>query len=351
MKLRVCLAILAVLIMSSIAHAQSSRIAFATDRGSTDFDIYTMREDGTHQTEMTDESGAARRPSYSFNGQNLLYHIDKDIWIADISGTPSPQNLTMGTGVLECSGSNICHEVDAGPRINVSGDFLIVFTRDASSPTSGIAGDIFLATVDVSEGELVNLHTVKDDSLINYQPSWCGDDHVIWSREIDPMCGGSCGASQLYWWELCIQEVDQNGTIGSAECYLGVSHQKANHYPSCNASGDMVAFAQSPGDIKPVGGGDYIETPHDICTMDLQAGTPVQIEDSVVCLINDDVDDTKPVWSPSGSQLAYGQGDLDDVTAYEIYKVNADDLGNQTPERLTDNDDADNDPDWGPAAL
>lgn len=205
-------------------------------------------------------------------------------------------------------------------------------------------------TVDVSEGLLTNIQTIADDSLINYHPVWCGNDHVMWSREI--ICT-TCELSELYWWELCIQAVDEGGPEGSPTCYLGsATHLKANQHPSCNVGGDMVAFAQSNGDRKDAQTLEYIEQPHQICTMDLLAGSQQEIEDSVRCLSGDsEVDDTNPVWKPGNTMLAFASQRMmsDDTTDYEIWQVNSVSIETQTPQFITDNDQEipDLDPDWG----
>jgi Tol biopolymer transport system component len=339
--------------MSSVIQA-SSRIAFSSDQqSSADLDVYVMQDDGTNQTRLTDapSSGLAHRTSYSYDGRRVLYDVAGDIWVARTVGSPSPQNLTAFTEG-DCSGDEVCEDADAGPKINTAGDFLIVFTKETEED---LTSEIYIATYNVGTGALSHINPLTSDDggsgLIDYHPAWCGDDHVIWSRESNCVAPASCELTEKYFWELCIVEVSQTGPVGDPTCFLDWTSAKANQHPSCNESGDMVAFAQSDGDIK--SGDFYIEQPHDICTMDLTAEDP---EDAVECNTDfdtdSDVDENHPTWSPAGTQIAFasnkpnnGPSDVD----YEIWKVNDDFSG--TPVPLTDNTDVDDEPDWGAAVL
>jgi Tol biopolymer transport system component len=312
-----------------------------------------MEDDGDNPTRVSTESAAARRPSYSQDGTKMFYDVDGDIWVRNTGGSPSPTNLTAD--LEECDGTQVCEDVDAGPRFDEGEDYLVVFTRETTADTTG---DIYIATFDASEGELVDLEAITSGTgLINYHPAWCGDAHVIWSREIPNDCEPHCELGELYYWELCIQQVNENGAIpNTLTCYLGESHERANQHPSCNSDGTMAAFAQSLGDTK--AGTIFIEQPHEICTIDLEDEEP---ESTLDCLVdeendpNNELDDTNPAWSPGNSQLAFAseREGQDETSEYDIWAVNAQNLPQQTPVNLTDTDDdiLDLDPDWGPASL
>lgn len=110
--------------------------------------------------------------------------------------------------------------------------------------------------------------------------------------------------------------------------------------PSCNADGSKVAWARP---------GAYGS--HDIWVMEcdkLDCDNPVNLmQDS------HDLDDTHPVWSPGGTQIAFisdraRQFDQDDDDL-DVFRMNAD---GSEKENLTNNEEIeDNDVDWGGASL
>jgi len=268
------------------------------------------------------------------------------------TGSASAQVLIdYATG--HCGGASICEDADAEDRrINSDNDFRIVFTKETTADSTG---DIFIATVDISSGELTDVHQITDEpDVINYQPAWCGPDRVIWSREL----GGCeppppCGVFELYWWELCVQDVDESGPVaGTKECFLNnPNHLRANQHPSCDSVGRRVAFAQSLGDLKAGGDGLYIEQPHQVCTMFLEPTPPTTPEQTVSCLPkpNADIDDTDPVWSPGNGAIAFSSNRLaSNSDELDIWRVNSFNIQGQQPTNTTNTDETipDLHPDW-----
>jgi len=339
--------------MGSAVQAQSSVIAFSSDRASTDFDILIMKETGEAQTQVTSESAAARRPSISTDGTKIVYDDHDDLLMINHDGT-GPFTLTAGLSM--CDDYNFendpakpvvqgCEDADAGSVVNQDGDFLIVFTRETEQvspgPTFGSrVANLYLGRVDVSAGQLVDLEqlTFSEDCAdpIHYQAAWCGASHIVWSREI----GSLCSFSPDYDWEICTMPVDASGPLGAPTCYF-LNDETANQYPSCTAGGTKIAFAQSDGMDE--------ERPHDICTMNFDGS-------NLVCFTNEEddpdnlyYDDTRPSWSPSGTVIAFASDRVSGGGSdYEIWVMNAD--GSGLTQRTT-NSVPDDDPDYGAGRL
>ena len=368
MKRRTWVLALGVAVMGSLVQAQSSMIAFSSDRASTDFDILVMKESGEAQTPVTFEDAAARRPSIVFDGTKIVYDDHDNLFMYDgTTDPPTVPNLTAfpSPAAALCgdkAGGRGCEDADVGPRVQgglQDGDFLLVFTHETKeaagagqSPGARVA-NLWLGRVDVSEGQLVDLVQLTFSATcadpIHYQAAWCGGSHIVWSREI----GDACSAN-LYFWEICTMPINvlEPTPIGPVTCQLTTSgspnYQKANQYPSCNQNGTMedrmIAFAQSDGLQE--------ERPHDICTIafdDLEEGVPF-------CFVNLDdpdniYDDTRPSWSPSGTVLAFASNRPDggDSPDYEIWVMNAD--GQGVPQQRTTNEVPDDDPDYGAGRL
>src|SRR5262245_21630310 len=226
------------MLMPSTARAQSSRIAFVTDRTTEgDLDVWKMREDGTYPAEVTDETGDGHNPSIISTGLKIVYDFDDDLYVVGINGG-TPQNLT-GSGTDPCNedSSDLCTDPDAGPLVlGGQGDYRVVFTRTTGTG-NGLRSDIWMGTVDVSEGKLVGAVQVAAGWVNGSQrhPSWCGSTHVVWDRA-QPLTLGAR--------EICIVDVDADGPVGSPACYSGDDSDPVDYHvdeePACAPDGSKI---------------------------------------------------------------------------------------------------------------
>jgi hypothetical protein len=353
MRVRVCLAVLAVLVMTITVSstAQAGTILFTSDRDpSADQDVYIMRDDGTTQTQFTDEDDDAERPSYTLDSRNVVFtnSVTKQIYMRATTGTTS-QDLTGFEFPCEIG----CEDPDAGPYISgsIDKDFRLVFTKEVSEGGGGDA--IWIGTVDVSLGRVVDAREIVPyNNHDSYQPAWCGSSHIVWSRS-NIECGGPgnpCGINEDYPWELCTIEVDHEGLVvdGTERC---VMEDLGNQYPNCGVSDGVltVVWGQGDGDTKEPITGEFIEGPHEICRMPFTNFDPFDIDD-VQCFSNPDdpdnlLDDNKPVLSPDGNQMSFTTNRDGD---YDIWVMMS---NGDSPQPLTSNNDTDDDPDWGGSVL
>jgi hypothetical protein len=168
----------------------------------------------------------------------------------------------------------------------------------------------------------------------NWQPAWCGEDYVVWSRR---------DATVANDWEICTMRVTDVAFQETKRCY-GTADGLDDAHPSCGVrNGQLrVAWARE----KSQGGKARL------CTMKFEDFS------DVVCTPDGDydIDYTRPTWSPGGTQIAFAANmddELEPDDDYDIFVINSDQesLEEGIAEALTTNDDEDDDPDWGPAVL
>jgi len=113
------------MVMASAVQAQSSRIAFVSDRDDTDLNNWVMREDGTYPTQITSEAANVHRPSISPSGTRIVYEANGDLFMANTNGSGTPVTLANSP-----SGETYA-DPDAGPLLGFGnpGDFLVLFSR------------------------------------------------------------------------------------------------------------------------------------------------------------------------------------------------------------------------------
>lgn len=184
-----------------------------------------------------------------------------------------------------------------------------------------------MGTIDISEEDLVDVVALTEDSTSdNRQSAFCGDDHFVWIHE------------DSYGGELCYQEFDEYGAVGSPSCYFSGLGDRGDAYPSCDSTGTYIAWARETDDPNYAGN-------HEIWTTET-----ADIEGEAAAIQTGVYDATMPVWSPDDTTIAFAwnriwMGSSD----YEIWLIASDTGGNDT--NVTDNTDEDDEPAWGPVVL
>lgn len=147
----------------------NGRIAFSRSVGPRfDYDIYTMRPDGTGQRGVVTSRFADLDPSWSADGRQLVFVRDVDRRMARANNEIFTKNLV--TGVVERHTTSPA--IDWNPVFSPDGGS-IAFSSDRGP---GLEYDIFI--LDLTTGDLQRLHRDGDD----FAPAWSSDgDFVLWS--------------------------------------------------------------------------------------------------------------------------------------------------------------------------
>ena len=336
-----------ILVVSTV-QAQSSRIAFSSDREDPDppileRHIWKMKDEGEIPPEppavqMTDPPGQdfeAHNPTIAQNGYKVFYDwVDTELWMADFN---APGNEVQILNNARHPDSMTLPNYPLG-----GGRERILFTTEVTSGTVDHY-QVWMAIVDIDdktlEGPAVVMTPVGNKD--NTQPAFCGDNHFVWALE------------DSYGGAICYQEFDNDGPVGTRECrFYNDEPAIIDLYPSCDPDGDYIGWAR---EIPPVFSGelqifkisvtDFLKDPED-------PEDPFDPDDAVQLTDEPDTVAIMPTWSPSGSQIAYASTRSPTATSsdddYEIWAMNQNGSGH-TP--LTDNSIDDREPNWGPAAL
>lgn len=325
------------LLLTCTAAQAGGKLAFVTDRTAGDDDIWGARPDGTYQEELTDHSSDERNPSIARSGDHWVYDRQGDLWIMEADGTNQTNMTAVSTGA--CSGSDLCTNPDAGKRVNGDDDFRIVFERtytDTAQTGNPTITEIWMATVDISAGTVGSFAQITDiiaEDQPQLNPTWCDDDYVVWDRQ-----------SSDYFREICIQEVDSSGPVGSPFCYFGEAEDDTDDaYPACNPDGDKIAWTRGYGagnrDIYIMDCVDADEDGNNFDDCDDANAENLTYETSD--------DDFHPTFDTDGTMILWAtdRGTGDD---YDIWSMS--DTGSHK-EPVIDNSDEDTSPDIGPYAT
>jgi len=389
-----CLSLLAlamVLVMMSLAvRAQSSRIAFSSDREQPpDLDIWLSNDDGSQQVlfgDKPDDADNRRRPSICTGGQRIFYDDSSDfpsitqgdLWVKSTSGGGAAQealHCTNPGGAPDCFGQRPdpfpwcgvpplnpppvpetggdcgCRAVACGspPSVFFPTNSRILF--EYMNPP-GTRHNILMATWDASSGSLGALCKLTHDGgtaeslRSNFEPAWCGNNHMVFTRTNHEYEEGV-----LLGPTICTKAIPTTEPT-EIRCHI-TDDGLDERYPSCGMKNGewTVAYAMqktgAPSDVSR------------ICTINLDQTTFDFIPGTEVCTPEDEltVDWTRPTWSPGGTQIAFasnenvGSPGEDD---YDIYRIGSDTISLQTGSPIfahPSNTDEDDDPDWGPALL
>ena len=367
------LLVLAMMIVMSTVHAQSSRIAFQSDQTpSNNLDIWFMPPSGTPQTQLTNESKKARGPSICPDGKQIFYTVGDTVQGGDgaIGGNLWVKELTAGpplTPVLDCEAvvegpesDFVCMDVDCTAPVPLSNNPRIVYRV-----SGGGADNIWMATWNVAaqrlepyngENKLPGFNMTNDESSLfdnkNINPTWCGFNHIVWSRYIK----NEQGVNTSNEYTICQMEVSpQGGPVeGTTICQDTLADDEIDGgdeldavYPSCGVLNGQLKIAYAKEKVESTGG---YEGGLRICTIDF----PIHYSQEPDCspASHPSVQWIWPTWSPGGTQIAFAGNDVPPHD-FDIYRINFSDLelGGPTVPVGPDDFDDDDHPDWGPALL
>jgi Tol biopolymer transport system component len=281
----------------------NGQIAFISNRDA-DFQIYSMNDDGSDVTRLTDNDASDLHPSWSPDGEKIAFmrSIDgnSEIFVMNSDGS-NPTRLT----------NNPADDTD--PTWSPDGE-KIAFTssRDGSDNE-----EIYVMNADGSE----QTRLTDTDEILDREPSWSPDGEKIAfvsDRDTTVDVDEPGDITAIY-----VMDADD----GSDVTRLTDNNEARYRDPNWSPDSEKIAFSSNRDGVNA------------IYTMNADDGSDVtRLTD------NDDAANLHPSWSPDGEKIAFAS-DRDDPDNLEIYVMNADDGSDVT--RLTDTDATDTQPDWG----
>ncbi len=263
------------------------RIVFASNRDG-DYEIYTMKANGTGIEKLTDNRADDQYPSWSPDGRRIAFH--------SYSGGANAGIYMMnsdGSNIVRLSGDNA---VDQYPTWSPDGR-RIAFTsnRDGNRNIYSMRSD----------GTDVRRLTI--DSANNSSPSWSPDgNRIAYHSDRD-------GDREIY-----VMNADGSGLVQMTD------NDGVDWFPSWSPDGSRIAFSSNRG-------GDL-----EIYVMDDDGTDVKQITDNTL-------NESDPHWSPDGRRIVYISSEGD--SEWEIYTMDANGTG---VEQLTTNYDRTRYPRWSP---
>ena len=264
-------------------YEQNGRVAFASDRDG-DYEIYSIKDDGTDLVKLTDNAGADLSPDWSPNGSRIVFTSnrdgDHDIYAMDPGGGNVVQ-ITNRPGY------------ESGPVWSGFGTRIAFIAQMQNGESIGFVN---------ADGSGLD---VPNGGAQYGGVSWSSDDALLVYSLGDPF-------------DPSFQIYTQNLASGTGEHITGGSN------PDWSPDMSTVAFDAGAGNA------------------DIWVVTPVQAGGMTTRLTTTAGFDVAPRWSPDGQEITWMTSRDGN---YEIYKMHQD---GTSPVRLTNHSGSDVWPDWQP---
>lgn len=265
-------------------------LAFASNRDG-DFELFTMKPDGTDQRQLTSNSVTDRFPAWSPDGSRIAWTQGADIVVADPDGTDAV---------------NVTADIDDPAEKPV-------WTRDGQSIVfvRSVAGHFHLWQMSAVGADKVQLVAPPAGATDVYDPAIAADGHLVYSARsagrVDLVASEASGANPHP-----AASVNGPGLVNEVADVAVVS--------------GTIAFSQTSG------------TNYDVMAVSPDGANVTLLSTQSGHATDNEFD---AAWSLDNAGLAYVADNGGDT---EIWRVDA--LG-RSPVQLTANTAADLDPDWG----
>lgn len=297
---------------ASEGHSQENylngRIAFTTNRDG-NFEIYTMNADGTDPQRLTNNPGFDMYPSWSPDGQKIVFASDRD----DL-------RMSFDIYTMNADGSNVARLMadesdrkgrDTSPVWSPDGE-KIAFTRQDQAEI-----DIYVVNKDGTG--LTNL-TSSLSERHNRLPSWSSDGtHIFFSSTADIFENSPYSTTS----DIYTVHINSGSITNVRDSFIG--------YGSPDISPDQTKLViDNQSDYNP-----------NLLIIDLAT-------DQSSLLTDDEQRDFDPKWSPDGTKIVYASI-LAEAGIDDIIIINADGSGQKN---LTNSSEFyDRHPDWQPILV
>jgi Tol biopolymer transport system component len=281
----------------------NGQIAFASNRDG-NFEIYTMSEDGSDVTRLTEDDANDFEPSWSPDGEKIAFVSFRDgsnnmeIYVMDADGTDQTR-LTDNDDAL-----------DREPSWSPDGEKIaFASNRDGNY-------EIYVMNTDGTD----QTRLTDNDDALDREPSWSPDgEKIAFVSDRD-----SIGEGDEVGDVNAIYSMDADD--GSDVTRLTDTDVPLGSHPTWSPDGEKIAFVS------------FRDGNNEIYSMDADDGS------DVTRLTEDDANHLYPTWSPDGEKISFSSN-REGGENYEIYDMDADDGSDVT--RLTEDDADDREPDWG----
>jgi Tol biopolymer transport system component len=250
----------------SISWPSGGMIAFASNRDSSNYDIFTMWADGTHQRNITNSPGDDTAPSWSPDASKIAFASTRE-----------------GHGEIYVMNS------DGSDAVNISNDPAFDDNFPAWSPN----GDkIAFSSYRTGNWEIYIMNP-DGSQQYNLTINGASDYYCSWNPTGDRMAFHSNRASN---WDIYLMDDD-----GGSQTRITTSGA-VDAYPSWSPNGLLIVFRSSiPGN-------------NDIYLMNIDGSNQFNIS-------NHSGDDEWPQWSPDGTRIVFYSNRTGN---YQIFTMNID---------------------------